>query len=110
LRIDHGHFGVLNVDMPSINMMVSARDRYGRFISMDEAKQGMALALYNSRWDVLNEYLNSNDKLDGVDAGESLIKSLNLWLNVFLKYGNAAERNPSPWIGAAKSTYINLWP
>jgi hypothetical protein len=42
--------------------------------------------------------------------GELLIKSLNSWLNVFLNYGNAAERNPSPWIGAAKSTYINLWP
>jgi RHS repeat-associated protein len=110
LRIDLGHFGVLNVDLPSINMMVSARDRYGRFISMDAAKQGMASALYNSRWDVLNGYLNSNDKLDSVDAGELLIKSLNTWLNVFLKYGNAAERNPSPWIGAAKSTYINLFP
>ena len=109
-RIDKGHFGVLEVDIPSINIMVSARDGYGRFISMEAAKVAMASALYSARWDVLNEYLNSNDKLNGADAGKLLIKSLNIWLNVFLKYGNAYERTPAPWIGSAKSTYINLWP
>jgi len=109
-RLDLFHFGVLSVNMPSINLMVSARNTRGQFISAEEAKTGLSFALHNARWDVLNKYLDSNDQLDSADAGELLVTSLNEWIKVWFSYGIAAERSPQPWAGVGKSTYINLWP
>ena len=100
----------LHVEISSLNIMFSARDKYtGRYIGMTEAQADVASIFTYARFDVLSGWLDH--KINTVDeANDVLIQRLNGVMNGWFKYGNAAERTPAPWIGTAKSNLIYLFP
>jgi len=94
--------------------MVSSRNNAGQFISLTQAQMSIAGAFNDARLAVLDGYLDGDiSRADDEEAIGLFINTFNSSINTFysgVKYGNAQERTPAPWIGAAKSVYINLFP
>jgi hypothetical protein len=110
LRVSSGHLRIMNVEIPSLNVMLSSRNRYtGQFESMAQAKTDLALIFTFARGDLRDKYLDGDITTED-QASEYLINRVNSLINSWFRYGQAAERTPAPWIGTAKSNLIYLFP
>ena len=108
LRFTRGVY-VMNVDIPSLNVMFSARKSDGTFRSMEESKELLAEMITLIRYDIGQRFLNYEIN-NGAAAADYFVKDLNIILNGWFGYGQAALRTPTPWIGSAKSNLIYLLP
>lgn len=100
----------LNVNIPSLNVMIKRRNEYGRYIEKEEIKARLAVIFTAVRAEVgykfLNNGINTNE-----EAREFIVRRLDIALKTW--YGqssNAQLRTPTRWFGAPKSNVIFLFP
>ncbi|WP_169305541.1 RHS repeat domain-containing protein [Sphingobacterium alkalisoli] len=106
---DRGGYGIMNVDIRSLNVMISSRNRKGQFQSIDQIKTDLAL-IFNFVRTEINEKYMKRDITNERSAKEYMVLRLNVLINAYFPYGNAQLRTPAKWIGSAKSNLIYLMP
>lgn len=110
LRPLSGHLRVMPVEIPSLNIMFSSREKYsGRFAGMMGARVDLAGIINEARLElrdqVLDGYIISSD-----EAANFLIGKIRSGVLSSFGFGKVEERSPAAWIGSAKTNIIILFP
>jgi hypothetical protein len=109
LRFTKGKMKVMNVNIPSMNVMFSARERNGQFRSMASAQADLALIFTYVRGEIGEKFLNG-DITNSEQATEYMQMRTTGLMTSWFGFGNAQLRTPYNWSGTAKSNLIYLFP
>ncbi|GAA4779427.1 hypothetical protein GCM10023231_02750 [Olivibacter ginsenosidimutans] len=106
---DGNGYRIMNVDVRSLNVMVSSRNRKGQFANINDIKSNLALAFTFARTEI-NERFMKGEITSNEQATKYLVDRLNIFLKSYFPYGSAQLRTPNKWHGTAKSQLIYLLP